>query len=190
MIDIAKLVQADIEARAQLGERKYGGRLTTGSRNNITSPLQNAYEEALDLCMYLRQEIEERRVYEAKGNAVTTMQPFTFEVPGEPERKIRHRTGEDGHTYNPSEAAEAFVQSAYMVVYGKTEPVPKVLFRLTCVFYTKNRQVKDIDNMWKLIADALQGLVWANDSQVWDMGETHREIDKAHPRTVVRIEEL
>ena len=58
--DIARLVQQDIEARAQLGERKYGGRLSVGSRNNMTSPLQNAYEEALDLAIYLRQEIEER----------------------------------------------------------------------------------------------------------------------------------
>jgi uncharacterized protein YlaN (UPF0358 family) len=64
MTDIAKLIQADIEARAQLGERKYGGRLLTGSRNNMTSPLQNAYEEALDLAMYLRQEIEERDALE------------------------------------------------------------------------------------------------------------------------------
>ena len=60
MKDIAKLVQADIEGRAQLGERKYGGRLQVGSRNNMTSPLQNAYEEALDLAMYLKQELEER----------------------------------------------------------------------------------------------------------------------------------
>ena len=59
MKDIAKLVQQDIEARAQLGERKYGGRLEVGSRNNMTSPLQNAYEEALDLAMYLKQELEE-----------------------------------------------------------------------------------------------------------------------------------
>ena len=53
------MVQEDIEARAQLGERKYGGRLEVGSRNNMISPLQNAYEEALDLAMYLKQEIEE-----------------------------------------------------------------------------------------------------------------------------------
>ena len=57
--DIAILVIADIEARAELGERKYGGRLEVGSRNNMISPLQNAYEEALDLAMYLKQEIEE-----------------------------------------------------------------------------------------------------------------------------------
>ena len=60
-MDIAKMVQEDIEARAQLGEKKYGGRLQVGSRNNIISPLQNAYEEVLDLSMYLKQELEEGR---------------------------------------------------------------------------------------------------------------------------------
>jgi len=58
-LDIALLVQQDIEARAKLGEAKYGGRLQVGSRNNMTSPLQNAYEEALDLAMYLKQALEE-----------------------------------------------------------------------------------------------------------------------------------
>ena len=61
-VDIATLVIADIEARAELGERKYGGRLEVGSRNNMISPLQNAYEEALDLAMYLKQEIEEGKI--------------------------------------------------------------------------------------------------------------------------------
>ena len=59
-MDIAILVQEDIEARAQIGEGKYGGRLEVGSRNNMISPLQNAYEEALDLALYLKQEILER----------------------------------------------------------------------------------------------------------------------------------
>jgi hypothetical protein len=55
--DVAKLVCADIEARASFGERKYGERLTT---HNGRRGLQDAYEEALDLCMYLRQVLEER----------------------------------------------------------------------------------------------------------------------------------
>jgi len=58
-MDIAKIVQEDIEARAQLGEKKYGGRLEVGSRNNMISPLQNAYEEVLDLALYLKQELLE-----------------------------------------------------------------------------------------------------------------------------------
>ncbi|MCH8899951.1 MAG: RusA family crossover junction endodeoxyribonuclease [Acidobacteria bacterium] len=90
--------------------------------------------------------------------------------------------------YNPSEGAEQFVQACYIAAYGKTEPVAKVTFRLTCVFYTKNRRVVDVDNLWKLVADALQGLVWRNDSQVWDVGGTHREVDKVNPRTVVTID--
>ena len=56
-MDIAKIVQEDIEARAQLGEKKYGGRLEVGSRNIMISPLQNAYEEVLDLALYLKQEL-------------------------------------------------------------------------------------------------------------------------------------
>ena len=59
-MDIAKSVQEDIEARAQFGEKKYGGRLAVGSRNNMISPLQNAYEEVLDLAVYLKQELLER----------------------------------------------------------------------------------------------------------------------------------
>ena len=60
-MDIAKIVQEDIEARAQLGEKKYGGILEVGSRNNMISPLQNAYEEVLDLALYLKQELLESR---------------------------------------------------------------------------------------------------------------------------------
>ena len=58
-MDIAIMVQEDIEARAQLGEKKYGGRLEVGSRNNMISPLQNAYEEVFDLALYLKQELLE-----------------------------------------------------------------------------------------------------------------------------------
>ena len=58
-VEIATMVQEDIEARAQLGEKKYGGRLEVGSRNNMISPLQNAYEEVLDLALYLKQELLE-----------------------------------------------------------------------------------------------------------------------------------
>lgn len=54
--DIATLVQQDIERRAQVGEKKYGERLMA---NNGRNALVDAYQEALDLCMYLRQLISE-----------------------------------------------------------------------------------------------------------------------------------
>lgn len=56
--DIARLVQRDVEARARMGNKKYGERLKP---NNGRKALWDAYQEALDLCMYLRQAIEEEK---------------------------------------------------------------------------------------------------------------------------------
>jgi hypothetical protein len=57
--DISRLVQADLEARAEHGKAEYGERLKA---HNGRDALVDAYQEALDLCQYLRQEIEERQI--------------------------------------------------------------------------------------------------------------------------------
>jgi hypothetical protein len=51
------LVIRDMDARDIEGERKYGVRLQPHNGRNV---LRDAYEEALDLCVYLRQAIYER----------------------------------------------------------------------------------------------------------------------------------
>lgn len=56
-IEIAPLVMADIEARVQMGQQKYN---TTLQANNGRDALMDAYQEAIDLVMYLRQAIAER----------------------------------------------------------------------------------------------------------------------------------
>lgn len=53
------MVARDLEARKQLGLKRYGSLLQP---NNGRDNLQDAYEEALDLVVYLRTEIEERRL--------------------------------------------------------------------------------------------------------------------------------
>jgi len=58
MKDIAELVKVDIEKRIEQGIKIYGERLRI---NNGRNPLQDAYEEALDLCLYLKQAIEEKK---------------------------------------------------------------------------------------------------------------------------------
>jgi hypothetical protein len=50
-------VRSDLEERERLGIERYGTALYP---NNGRDALQDAYEEALDLCCYLRQAIEER----------------------------------------------------------------------------------------------------------------------------------
>lgn len=54
---ILPLVLKDLEDRADTGKIKYGTYLRA---NNGRDSLMDAYQEALDLCMYLRQAIYER----------------------------------------------------------------------------------------------------------------------------------
>jgi hypothetical protein len=56
-VDICPLVIEDLEARKKMGFRKYG---TLLQADNGRDALMDAYQEALDLVMYLRQAIEER----------------------------------------------------------------------------------------------------------------------------------
>ncbi len=51
------LVQQDMIARDELGAKRYGTRLQP---HNGRDCLRDAYEESLDLCVYLRQVIYER----------------------------------------------------------------------------------------------------------------------------------
>ena len=60
-IDVAPVVIADIEARMKAGKEKYGTLLQT---HNGRDALWDAYQEAMDLCMYLRQMILERYIDE------------------------------------------------------------------------------------------------------------------------------
>jgi len=57
--DTESLVCVDIRYRQQLGVRKYG---TTVAGNNLTETqwLQHAYEEALDMAVYLKRLIQEK----------------------------------------------------------------------------------------------------------------------------------
>lgn len=54
---VAPLVVADIRARIRIGTKEYGEPLKTF---NGRDALWDAYEEVLDLALYLRQAIEER----------------------------------------------------------------------------------------------------------------------------------
>jgi hypothetical protein len=58
LASIHDLVIEDLAGRKDYGYRKYRTILTAG---NGRDPLLDAYEESLDLCVYLRQAIEERK---------------------------------------------------------------------------------------------------------------------------------
>lgn len=58
-VDIWPLVLEDLKARVELGKSRYGTVLQT---HNGRDPLLDAYDEAMDLVIYLRQAIEERKI--------------------------------------------------------------------------------------------------------------------------------
>jgi hypothetical protein len=59
--DVWSLVIDDMRERDHVGRQRYG---TPLQPNNGRDALVDAYQEALDLAVYLRQEIEERRIAE------------------------------------------------------------------------------------------------------------------------------
>ena len=63
-IPIVWLVTHDLEKRAAMGEKKYGEKLR--GFNGRNAPV-DAYQEALDLVMYLRQAIYEREHLEQEN---------------------------------------------------------------------------------------------------------------------------
>ncbi len=76
--DIVDLVKDDIEARAVVGEQSYGERLKAF---NGRSGLTDAYQEVVDLTVYLRQVLEERKkikelVDSISGTLYNEIQPY------------------------------------------------------------------------------------------------------------------
>ena len=75
-IDIADMVRADVEARANLGLAKYGERLQP---LNNRDPLTDLYQELLDAVMYLKQVFVEREINSPEGlSCPVCFTPFTY----------------------------------------------------------------------------------------------------------------
>ncbi len=67
---IVDLALADLRQRGALGVKTYGTRLQA---HNGRDSLRDAYEEALDMALYLRQCIEERRAQDLTLEDVDTL---------------------------------------------------------------------------------------------------------------------
>ena len=58
--------------------------------------------------------------------------------------------------------------------------------RLTCAFFLPTRRRVDIDNLGKAVMDALNGIAFADDSQVFELA-TSKRLDAKAPRVVVGL---
>jgi len=128
----------------------------------------------------------------------------TFTVPGPPVGKGRPRMTRRGHTYTPQKTIDAEERIAAearsaldrlaegpvrLTVWATFQPAkswPK--YRRAAALGSFHTQKPDVDNLGKLVADALNGIAYADDSQIAEI--VCRKIWGPSPSTVVMIEEL
>lgn len=111
-----------------------------------------------------------------------------FSVPGEPRSKQRPRVTQRG-AYTPKQTLEA--EKAIRETWLKLD---EETFRHQVVidinFYNATRNRRDIDNMAKLVLDALNGYAFYDDFHVVGLNLRKTFTSKSKARTDVRIVEV
>lgn len=114
----------------------------------------------------------------------------TFTVPGNPRPKERARVVK-GHTYTPKATvlAETAVLDAFYDAYPFWSPV-ETHVGLEVAFYRETRVRADLDNLTKLVQDALNKHLYLDDAQIVRLLATKQYAGKGNGRTVVTVTDL
>jgi crossover junction endodeoxyribonuclease RusA len=109
---------------------------------------------------------------------------ISFVVPGQPQPKQRPRVVK-GHTDTPVETltAEAKVKACARKAAVKPLLGP---VHLTVRAYRSDARRVDLDNLAKLVQDALNGIAYDDDSQIVMLTAT-KWLDRTNPRTEVEV---
>lgn len=122
---------------------------------------------------------------EHKGVTDDTKVIARFTIPGNPIPKARPRGGKGNfYTDHGTVIAEAAVLEAFHATYPNWLPVEEHI-ELTTHFYRDSKRVVDVDNLAKLVQDALNRHAFRDDSQVVDLHAHKWFTTKARARTEV-----
>ena len=133
---------------------------------------------------------------------------ISLTIPGNPVGKQRARVCKTGHAFTPAKTVnyETLIKELFAVQYSGHVPWNgPVLMNLTAYFQIPKSTPKkqraemetehvwyphriDGDNLWKIIADALNGLVYIDDGQLVD-GRVLKYYS-LRPRVEIELEEL
>ena len=129
---------------------------------------------------------------------MTTQQVLTFAVPGQPKPKGRPRFTKSGFTYTPKDTKE-YEQAVRVAAIaaltewrGEHEGVhwnASGPFALRVFLFMGDKRKRDLDNCLKSISDALNKLLYNDDSQIDELF-CLRDYDARSPRAVVTVENL
>jgi Holliday junction resolvase RusA-like endonuclease len=88
-------------------------------------------------------------------------------VPGDPASKGRPRFF-NGRVLTPKSTrlAERSIQQHVFASDPRSRPVADAAMGVRLAFYTRTKRRRDIDNLVKLVFDACNGRVWADDNQI------------------------
>ena len=118
-----------------------------------------------------------------------------FSISGEPISKSRARFTNRGSktvAYTPQKTKDGEHRIA-LVYRSGTKGIPtdnEVAFRVEAEFHCGTRQRRDIDNMVKLVLDALNGVAWVDDNQVLEVEASKSYTAKESAHTTVRVYEI
>lgn len=138
----------------------------------MPSVLSSDIEDALEFYAFL-----------ARREPDGTQQLVSVVIPGTPPSKTRARHG-NGRTYSDPKMVAAERRTAAFVREALGGHRFEGNVALGCIFYRPTFQRVDADNMLKHVCDAINGLAFADDSQVTAIA-ARVELDPTNPRTVL-----
>lgn len=115
--------------------------------------------------------------------------PFIeFVIPGEPQVKARPRVTRTGHAYTPKNTVDG--EKTVQAVFDELgiEPFDKPVV-VELEFYLGTKRRKDVDNLAKLVTDALNKRAYTDDHLIHSLWAIKVFVSPERARTVVRIME-
>lgn len=114
-----------------------------------------------------------------------------FVIPGKPRPQERPLVLRSGWAIDRPASKAAKRDIAHIALCSRQAHRLSILggdVRVKAIFYGAHGSA-DIDNLTKLVLDALKGIIWHDDRQVV-MIEARKVRDKENPRTEVEIEQI
>lgn len=121
-------------------------------------------------------------------------EPFCIDIvfAGEPITKSNNLRMANGHVMIPTKFTRYEQDLALIakVAMNKKRLVPtKCLVRVIIHYYHKSVKEKDLPNLPKTTADALNKIVYEDDSQIHE-AHLYRHLDRLRPRVEIHVEEM
>jgi Holliday junction resolvase RusA-like endonuclease len=107
-------------------------------------------------------------------------------VMGEPVSKERARTTRIG-SYTPAKTKAAEELIGWLFKSKAKSWGTTGWFGMEVTFFLGSKRRRDLDNMLKLVFDALNGLAYTDDSQVIEVSARKRFVPISEARTIIKI---